>query len=253
MIRKQEETPSYKAPAVQKAFLILRAIATSPEALGVSELAKLLRFSKSTTFGLTQALAKEGALKQTAGKKKFLLGPEIFELALRDWNYLKMSQKAQPILNELRDNIKETVFLGVMSQGKALILATAESTEPVKISAPRGTVIPLLSSAVGKAILSQFSDDQVRERIDTFGLKPFTPKAITDVDTYIAELAEVRKKGYAFDDEEYMTGVKAVGTSLKNARGLPMAIWVVGFASSMTGVKIPLIAKQIMTSAEKIK
>jgi len=244
----------YQAPAVQKAFQILHAVAGATEKPSLSELATLLGFSKSTTHGLVHALIREGALSQNARGKKIYLGPAIVDMAFRGWNYLKLGRVARPILEELRDTIGETVFLGVLSPGnsKAIIMATAEAAKPLKISSPPGTTLSLLAGAVGKVFLAAMNDRQALEVIREKGLPDFTPKSITREKDYLEELARVRELGYALDHEEYLPGVKAVAVALGNMQGLPLAIWVVGFAAAMGEAAMPRIASAILETTEKL-
>ena len=247
------ETIGYQAPAVQKAFQLLRVMAESRKELGLSELAQKLGFSKSTTHGLIRALLKVQAIDQSPERKTFFLGPAIVDLAFGSWNYLRVCEQAQPSLEELRDQTGETVFLGVLSRSRGIIMATAEATKPLKISSPPGTSIPLLAGAVGKVFLARLDDEKVTRLIREDGLPAFTPKSIVKKEEYLAELACVRKQGYALDNEEYLPGVKAVAVSLGNQRGLPLAIWVVGFAGSMGDDALPEITRRTLETAAKLK
>lgn len=253
MDQKSLETIGYQAPAVQKAFQLLRVMAESRKELGLSELAQKLGFSKSTTHGLIRALLKVHAIDQSPERKTFFLGPAIVDLAFGSWNYLRVCEQAQPSLEELRDQTGETVFLGVLSRSRGIIMATAEATKPLKISSPPGTSIPLLAGAVGKVFLARLDDEKVTRLIREDGLPAFTPKSIVKEEEYLAELAGVRKQGYALDNEEYLPGVKAVAVSLGNQRGLPLAIWVVGFAGGMGDDALPEITRRTLETAAKLK
>jgi DNA-binding IclR family transcriptional regulator len=123
---------------------------------------------------MIQALLQAGALDQGLQRKGFFLGPAVVELAFRNWNYFRVVEYAQPILSQLRDRIGETVFLGVLSRSRGLIMATAEAAKPLKISSPPGTSIPLLAGAVGKVFLALHSRAQVLKIIREHGLTRFT-------------------------------------------------------------------------------
>lgn len=244
---------TYQAPAVQKAFELLKRVAESQSEITLSDLARQLGFSKGTTHGMIQALLQAGALEQGPDRKGFFLGPAVVELAFRSWNYFRVVEYAQPILNELRDRIGETVFLGVLSRSRGLIMATAEAAKPLKISAPPGTSIPLLAGAVGKVFLAQQPAAQAAKIIREHGLTRFTRSSIVAKDDYLEEVENVRRRGYAVDNEEYLTGVKAVAVALGNQRGLPLAIWVVGFADAMGAGIIPGIAAETQRAAARLR
>ena len=243
----------YKAPAVHKAFQVLRMVAEAQRGLRIVDLADRLGYSASTTHGLVHALLREKALVQGEGAHELFLGPLIAELAFTDWNYLKVNELAQPILNEVRDRAGATVFLGVRIRSRVMITATAEAMESFKISAPVGTSIPLFAGAVGKVFLAREAAERIGQLVAERGLPRYTPNSITTVEEYLAELNRVRSRGYAVDDEEYLSGVRAVAVALNNRQGLPMAIWVVGFAVNMGLEKLEQVANIAADSAKKLR
>ncbi len=247
------DSKKYRAPAVLKAFELLKVVAEAPGELRLSELARELSFSKSTTHGLIQALLQAEALDYSPEKKKFFLGHTIADLAIKNWNYFKINKQAQPELNDLRDRIDETVFLGALSGSEAIIMTSAEAGKPLKISSPPGTAIPGLAGAAGKVFLSNSDNEQALKILNKYGLTRFTPKSIIDKHEYLQELDRVRKQGYAIDKEEYLPGVNAVAVSLGSHFGLPLAIWVVGFAGSMDHDRMTSIIHATLDTATKLK
>ena len=250
---KPPRAPAYEAPAVQKAFELLAIVADSAEGLGVSELSTALGYSKGTIHGIVQALLKAGVLDQSPQRKKLFLGPAIVELAFKSRSYRRTIQQAQPLMDQLRDRVEQTVFLGMLSRSRVMIIAAAEASNPLKISSPPGTSLPVLAGALGKMFLSQFDDKKALQLIRSYGLTRFTQNSITDGQAYLKELARVRREGYAVDDEEYLPGVRAVAISLGNHRGLSLALWAVGFAGSMDRQAMPGIVREVLETAEKLK
>jgi DNA-binding IclR family transcriptional regulator len=228
-----DKLPGYKAPAIHKAFCLLRKVAASPDHPGLTELALQLGYSKSTTHGLVHALLREGALVQGPDGHKLYLGPALVDLAFSNWNYIKMVGSVQPLIDELRDRIGETMVLGALIRRRIVILAAAEAADPLKISASPGTILPLFAGAAGKVFLAAKPTATVTQLIGEGGLPRHTPHSIVDEASYLNELEGVRLKGHAVDDEEYLTGVKAVAVALNNIIGPPMAVWAVGLASRM--------------------
>jgi len=241
----------YKAPAVHKIFQLLRVVAESPRMLGQTELVQKLGYSKSTTHGLIHALLREDALAQEPDGRRFYLGSAITDLAFSNWNYLKMAETTQPLINEIRGQIGETVFLGGLIRKRVLIMTSAEAEVPIKISAPAGTTIPLFAGAVGKVFLAGISTDKVIQMIREKGLPRYTPGTITDEGEYLAELERVRAQGYAIDNEEYISGIKAVAVALQNKKGPPLAVWVVGLSNTMGSTKIQQIIDVILNTTKK--
>jgi DNA-binding IclR family transcriptional regulator len=74
-------------------------------------------------------------------------------------------------------------------------------------------------SAAGKAILSQYDHDRVKEIVDQHGLPAVTRHTITDRETFFAELEKINERGFATNDEEDLLGVRAVGVPVLRSDG----------------------------------
>jgi len=243
----------YQAPAVQRAFQLLKLVAESPAEQSLSSLARNMGCSKSTTHGLIHSLLNVGALEQGPMGKKYYLGPAIVELAFQNRNYFQVGEKARPILEALRDQIGKTVFLGVMGRSRGIIVATAEPQKSLKLSAPPGTSISLKAGALGKVYLASLPPNQAAQFIQERELPRYTEKTITDKSDYLAEISLVRQNGYAVDDQEYLPGVKAVAVSVGNRRGLPLALWAVGFAGEMEDGVLPNMIQYLQKAAHNLQ
>jgi DNA-binding IclR family transcriptional regulator len=245
--------PGYKAPAIHKAFRLLRTVAESRRHLGLTDLALQLGYSKSTTHGLVHALLREGALAQGPDGRKLYLGPAVVELAFSSWNYIKTVESVQPTIDILRDQIRETLVLGALISNCIVIMAAAEAADPLKISASPGTILPLFAGAAGKVFLAAKTTQAVGQLIREQGLPRHTPRSIVDEGAYLAELEQVRVKGHAVDDEEYLSGVRAVAVALSNVTGPPMAVWAVGLSSRMSADKIAQAVALMAAAAGKLR
>jgi DNA-binding IclR family transcriptional regulator len=243
----------YRAPAVSRAFEILKAVANTRSHMGISQIARRLALSKSTTHGLVRSLLQIGALEHNPHSNNLCLGSTLIELVFQNQNYLHVREKAQPELNRICRLIEETVFLGLLSRDQATIIASAEADKAINISSPPGTSIPLLSGAVGKVALAQGSKQAAQVYLQTHPLPRFTPNSIIGKTDYLKEVERARQRGYALDNEEYLPGVRAVAASLNNRDGLPMAIWVVGFSTSMVDGRLEEIAQQTVSGAQALR
>ena len=248
-----ERRPGYKAPAIHKAFHLLRTVAESRRHLSLTDLAVKLGYSKSTTHGLVHALMREGALVQGPDGHKLFLGPAVIDLAFSNWNYIKMVESVQPMLESLRDQIEETIVLGALIRRHILIMAAAEAVDPFRIAASPGTVLPLFAGAAGKVFHAAKTPREVIALIREKGLPRHTSRSIVDEGKYLAELEQVRTRRYSVDHGEYLEGVSAVAIALENLTGPPMAVWAVGLSSSMVPDRIEKAIAIMAAAAEKLR
>jgi IclR family transcriptional regulator, KDG regulon repressor len=235
---------SYQAPIVKKAFLILKAISKAAQGLRISEISIRLDISKSTVHGITAALEDQGALIRDPLSKRYSIGTTLMELGKAAYERMDFKKAARPIMEDLMAQCRESVFLGIRNKDSVTVIDIVESRKDFKISSPMGTSLPLLAGAVGKVFLAKMTQTDARDYIMEKGLVRFTPRTIVDVERYLKELEIVRKAGVAFDDEEYISGVKAVAAPIQEIGAYSPAIWVVGFATSMEAELMPGLMAQ---------
>jgi DNA-binding IclR family transcriptional regulator len=94
--------------------------------------------------------------------------------------------------------------------------------------------------------------EQAAKIVQTNGLPRFTDNSIVDIDLYFNELSQVKEKGYAVDDEEYIMGVRAVASPLIGLGQLRSAIWAVGFKASLDEKKMQMLTGETHMAAQTI-
>jgi len=243
---------SYQAPSVKKAFQILRLIADSVQGLGISDLAKELGISKGTVHGITAALQELGAIKRDPDTKRYSLGLTLFELGRLAYSQVDLKDLARPVMEDLMEKTRESVFLGVLNGDHVTILDIVESRHDLKITSPVGTILPLFAGSTGKVFLAAMKEEKALEIIQSKGLPRYTENSITDPDRYIEEIRRVKQVGYATDDGEYIMGVRAVTCPIKADRHLVSAIWVVGFKASLGDQEMKTVVEETKRAAEAI-
>ena len=250
---KKESGTGYNAPLIYKAFSVMEVISANPSELGISDISRRLNISKSTVFGITQALTDLGALRHDPISKKFCLGPTLVQLGTLAMAGIDLRLVARPYMEELSQKYGETVFLGTFNEQEITIIDKAESPADLKITAPVGTKMPLFAGAAGKVFLAGLREPVLKKIFKEKPLPAFTEKSIVDTAAYLKELQKVRQVGFATDFEEYLRGVNAIGVPLLDSWGWPAgAIWIVGFSHSLTAEKIYQAVPTAMQVAEQI-
>lgn len=245
-------TKKYQAPIVKKAFIILKTISQSPHGLKISEISSMLNISKSTVHGITAALEDQGAIIRDAASKRYAIGITLMELGKIAYEKIDFKKAAHPIMEDLMEQCQESVFLGVRNGNNVTIIDIVESRKDFKITSPIGTTLPLPAGATGKLFLSMMTPKALKKYLSSTPLVRYTPNTIIDSELYEKELETVRKDGFANDDEEYISGVRAIAAPVKREGAYIPAIWVVGFKASMTREKIQTIIKQTREAADRI-
>ncbi len=250
---RHKESTGYSAPLVYKAFAILEELAGSPSGLGVSDLSRSLNISKSTVYGITQALLDLGAIALDPRAKKFRLGPTLVQLGSQALSGVDIRAAARPLMESLSQEFRETIFLGTSDEKGITIIERADSPEELKISAPVGTRIPLFAGAAGKVFLAGLKDSDLKKILSEKKIPGYTDNTVTDAGEYLREIQKVRREGYATDMEEYIRGVNAICVPIPDPWGRTVAaMWMVGFSQSFNGEKMDRAVAATMQAAAKI-
>lgn len=240
-------------PAVDRAAQILHTLANSDTALGVSELSRQLSLNKSTVHDILTTLCYHHFLERDDVTKTYRLGYALAELGRRVNDLTDLRSIAHTRLIALAHTVEETVFLGTFQDGQVTIVDKEEAPHDVKITSPLGRRLYYSVGAFGKVFLAAMDENQVNKLIREKPLRSFTTKSIIKPTMYRGDLNKVRTQGYAFDDEEYLTGVRATAAPINDAQGrVVAALCVVAFSARLPNDKLIRVAKQTRDAAEQI-
>ena len=206
--------------AVGRALDVLDLLASSE--MGVGEVARSLKVNKSTASRLLNTMLRRGFVGRDPTVGSFRLGPRIAHLYQSYVDNLRVGRHAAVLLDRLAAETSETVLLTLFQDGAATYIDKVDSRFPLRTSSRIGDRAPLHCGATGKAILAFLPEDEARELLGSGPLRRYTPSTIVSRRKLFAELAEIRRQGYAVSDEEINPGVVGVGAPLLGWRGRPM-------------------------------
>jgi len=209
----------YQIRAVERALGLLSTFSTSEPELSLTELSSRLDLNPSTTFRLLVTLQSHGYLEQNPENRKYRLGVACLELGSVFLNQSDIRKEALPILNGLRDDCKETVHLARLTGSEVVYLERLDGLLPIGIMGSRvGRRAPAHCTGLGKAMLAYIPETEIRQLYAEPGFRHFTPNTITDLTELLSELACIRERGYAIDNEEHEPGVKCVAVPIWDYR-----------------------------------
>jgi DNA-binding IclR family transcriptional regulator len=202
--------------------------------LSAGEIAERLGMSRSTTYRYLQSLRASALLEEDRGGGGYRLGPRVFELARVARQGLGLSEIALPVMQELCRAVDETVLLTRRSGTRVVCVERVETTHPIRLSYERGQLLPLHAGAPSKVLLA--FEDPVTFDVDALGeLDRFTDATITDPTALRADLAQIKKQGYALSVGELDTGVRGVAAPIFGPDGIITAGISVG-ALALQGI-----------------
>lgn len=253
MTSRRSDSPRYRVQVLDRVAGILQALADARSALTPAEIAQQLALHKSTIHRLLAALEQLGYIRKHPGDGKFTLGLKLFEFGSRAVANLNLHSHGQSLVDGLVAETGETAHLCIMDDGHMVSVLIAESTRTVRTPATVGRRTPMHCTAVGKAMLAHVSD-QIRDTVlAEFPRRAYTRRTLVTRTAVIADLARVRARGYAVDDEEIEEGLRCIGAPVRDHSGLVIAAAsIAGPAFRLSRKRIPALARVVMEGAARM-
>jgi DNA-binding IclR family transcriptional regulator len=209
--------------SAQKCLQILSFMATAGEELSINEIAASLHINKSTMYHYLATMVGEGYVLQNPNTKKFRIGSEAFRVGE---SYLRKDlpyQDIDGVLRDFYDKMGMRIFYYIRSGEKATCVLVCGPTGKLQGYGLIGSTVPMHASAAGKVFLAYLSEHEREWIIEKVGLPSLTKKTITQREVLAQELAEIRLRGYGFDDGEW-------------GEMVALAVPVFGFGDKIVGV-----------------
>jgi DNA-binding IclR family transcriptional regulator len=197
------------------------------EELGVSQVARRLGVAKSTAHRLLTTLASRGLIEQSSTTGRYRLGLHLFELGHLALTRLDLRRESRTLLEELREVSGWTVHLAIAQGADVLFLERLPTLRGMQAMIEYRRRWPLHATSSGKAICA--FDPEAAHARSAAGFPSFTTHTITSEAAFRADLAAVRKRGYATSREELMYGLASVAAPVMDKQGVARA------ALSITG------------------
>jgi IclR family transcriptional regulator, acetate operon repressor len=240
--RLEAEDRDYSVRAVDRVCAILNLLQESINGVSLIDIAQATELPKSSAFRYLWTLESHRYVERDLDSGLYRLGLGFVGMQSRHVEVLR--QRARPLLERLRDEFGETVNLGILDGDSAIYLDIVESRRSVRLAASCGDRDPIHSTALGKAIAAHLPEPQVKEILTGSGMPARTVNTITSIDDYLAELAKVRERGYALDDEETVerTYPRQARTPF-NLLGVPALAMPCGFSSDGMPLAFQIVGK----------
>jgi DNA-binding IclR family transcriptional regulator len=211
-------THKYEVPSLRRAHDILQLIATSPRRLKLIELANRLEIHKSSMFSLLKTMeefnwiARENQDTYVLGSAMGWLGNVFFQ----QYDLIAIfHREAIHTMNKLQESIQ----LAKLEGNQVFYLAKVESPSPVKLVSEPGMKFPAYATALGKALISEHSQELLLELYPDEKLLPLTANTITSRHHFFEQLSRTNQQGYAEDLQEATMGFQCIGVPIRNQTG----------------------------------
>lgn len=195
---------------------ILETVSLHQEGISLSEIAKTLGIPKSSIHPILATLADRNYLKANKREQRYTLGENLFVLGNTYVNESNILDKIKEVLLHVAEKTSETLYFGVLSNLDVLYLIKADQFSNFRVVSNPGNTLPAYSTGYGKALLSQFSPNQICSLYPSGTLQQITANTLSTVAALNDQLEEIRKTGFSYEKGESTTGIQCVAVPIRS-------------------------------------
>jgi IclR family transcriptional regulator, acetate operon repressor len=203
---------------IARAADILKTLGQHPEGLTLREIANQVNLPRSTVQRIVKALDDANFVIAASPTSGVRLGPALTLLA-GSAKQIDIVQICRPLLIKLNKDCGETVDFAVLGNDKAVVVDQIPGIHRLVAVTAIGSSLPLHASASGKALLAQLPAHELASLRKRYRLVQFTKNTLRDWAALEAELAQIRRDGIAYDQEECFAGIRCVAEAICGPNG----------------------------------
>lgn len=238
---------------LHKSLSILEALVSADGAIGLSELSRAVSLNKATTYRILSTFESRGFVARDRETRRYTFGKQLITIAAAIGGKTDLVQLARPLMENLHRQFGETVNLAVMVDTAIQYLLILESDRGLRVAARAGARDYICSTALGRAMLAHLPPAEARRLITKLDRPKLTPSTITDVSALMKVLQDVRRVGYAIDDEENEAGGRCVAVPITDDSGAPVAALSISAPTARVPDQlIPLMGQSLQEAAERL-
>jgi DNA-binding IclR family transcriptional regulator len=240
-------------PAIERAIRILEALARSQRGLTLSEISRRFGIPKSSTHHILGTLEAFGYLRKHELTGRCRLGLRFISLSRHAIEGLGIREESRPALLKLCRSAGLAVHLAVLDGDEAVIIEKIEALGAARVASWIGRRLALNCTSLGKSLIAHLPPQEIENRFRRRGAVRHNERTIAAVHRLCEELALVRRRGYAIDDEEDEIGVRCVGAPVIGRNGETVAaVSVAGSTEEIPRWRFEKLGRAVQRAAEEI-
>lgn len=208
--------------SLARGLAVMRCFAEQQRPLTIAQAAKITGLSRASVRRCLYTLVRLGYAAQD--NSSYALRPKALALGYAYLSSSSLAARAQPILDELRDELGESCSLGVQEEDEVYYVARAEASRIMSIALRPGSRLPLYATSMGRVILAAWPCADVATYLARTEIRALTSKTETQSPKLLSMIAHVAQDGYAIVDQELELGLRSIAVPVVGKQGVVAAL-----------------------------
>ena len=213
----------YSIETLERGLSVLSLFSNDTSELTLTEISRSADINMTTSLRIASTLEGAGYLRRDPETKRYRPSIKVLQLGFSALRSMDIRQSARPYLERLSKETGETVSLAVLDGLEIVYVDRIRNRQIVGVVLGMGSRLPAHCTSMGKAMLAYLPEDQLKTRLNGAVLAACTGNTIVEIDSLAADLAKVRRKGYAINNQELAVGLRAVAAPIWGEHGQVVA------------------------------
>lgn len=211
---KDTNSRSDHVTSLERGLKVMETLAHHSSGLTMTEVAKEAGMTRAGARRFLLTLVAAGYAVQTG--RRFALSARLLSLARDFVSHTPLWVFAEPYMREVSEELSESCSAAVLDGREIVYVARIPGRRIMTVSLGIGTRLPAHCTALGRALLSGFSEEELRRRLEEWPLTQETPNTVTDKEALIRVIRQVGEQGYAFVNQELEMGLMSLAVPVKD-------------------------------------
>ena len=211
---------------LMKGLRVIEAFSAERPRLSITDAATASGLDRATTRRCLLTLSEMGYADYDG--KFFTLTPRVLRLGTGCLAAMPLPRIVQPVLDRLSQEIGESTSVSILDETEIVYVARAAQRRVMSIALMPGSRLPAYCTSMGRVLLAALEPGHARQILERSSRIARTERTVTDVDTLMGLLEDVRRQGYSINDQEVEIGLRSIAVPLQTVRGQIVAALNVG-------------------------
>jgi len=212
---------SHFVQSLERGLAVIRAFDAEHAELTLSDVARETGLTRAAARRFLLTLSDLGYVRSDG--RLFALTARVLELGYAYLSALSLPEIAEPHLEALVADVRESSSLSVLDGDDIVYVARVPTSRIMRVAINVGTRFPAYATSMGRVQLAGLSDDDLTAYLNRVELKPLTAHTLATEAELRGELARIRAQGWALVDQELEEGLRSVAVPIRDRDGAVVA------------------------------
>lgn len=217
-MKQNGEAQKGSVQSIERAFDILELLSSDPQGFTLTEISNALNLHKSTVHRILTGLLYRKYIEKDPRTSSFRIGLGFVHMSGMYLSRIELKTEAEYYMRELANRMGQVVFLAIRKENEVVYIDKIEQFDSMHRFAIIGQRRPFYCTSIGRALLFEESDEELRALFSREELIPRTENTLTTVPDLVDKVREFREQGYSVDDEEWEKNTMCVGAPIYDYR-----------------------------------